>query len=119
MKSGNLTPNQEKAIALYMAGKSQKEISDEIGVTTVTVSKWFTHNQAFRDTLSQRRFEFFMEYGNSLLPDVIKKLQGIMDSSNQYASLGAIKILLDKVIGDPKGANTTNNNITISLEDQE
>lgn len=119
MKRDTITIKQEKAINLFLAGKSQKEIANELNVSEVTVSKWFVHDQTFKDALAQRRYDFFMEYGNSLLPQVIKKLQYHMEGINQAHSLGAIKIILDKIIGDPKGANTTTNNITISLEDQD
>jgi len=54
-KSGQLSPEQEQAIALILTGKTDQAIADAVGMTRQTVNTWRNHNADFMAALNQQR----------------------------------------------------------------
>ena len=54
-KSGQLSPEQEQAIALILTGQTDQAIGDAVGVTRQTVNGWRNHHPEFMATLNQQR----------------------------------------------------------------
>lgn len=53
--AGELTPQQEAAVAMILAGKSDGEISGLLNVRRQTVNEWRNHHTAFRLEVKLRR----------------------------------------------------------------
>ncbi len=53
--AGELTPQQEAAVAMVLEGKSDTEISRELKMRRQTVNEWRNHHTAFRMEVKQRR----------------------------------------------------------------
>ena len=54
-KSGQLSPEQEQAIALILTGQTDQAIGDAVGVTRQTVNTWRNHHPGFMAILNQQR----------------------------------------------------------------
>jgi hypothetical protein len=54
-KSGQLSPEQETAIALILTGQTDQAIADAVGVTRQTVNGWRNHHPEFMAVLNQQR----------------------------------------------------------------
>ena len=54
-KSGQLSPEQEQAIALILTGQTDQAIADAVGVTRQTVNGWRNHHANFMAVLNQQR----------------------------------------------------------------
>lgn len=52
-----LTPDQSKALALLMEGKSDGEAAEACGVAPATVAKWRTYDPYFQAAMNRRRAE--------------------------------------------------------------
>jgi DNA-binding NarL/FixJ family response regulator len=53
--SGELTPQQEAAVAMILDGKSDGEISELLKMRRQTVNEWRNHHTAFRLEVKLRR----------------------------------------------------------------
>ncbi len=56
-KQTQLSPVQEKAVAMLLAGRSGKQVADELGVRSATISVWRNHNAMFKAELERQRQE--------------------------------------------------------------
>ena len=54
-KTGQLSPEQEQAIALILTGQTDQAIAEAVGVTRQTVNTWRNHRPEFMAVLNQRR----------------------------------------------------------------
>lgn len=74
-----LTPDQSKALALLMEGKSDGEAAEACGVTPATVAKWRTYDPYFQAAMNRRRTELRGSASARLLAMVPKALDRLED----------------------------------------
>jgi hypothetical protein len=61
-----LSPAQELAIALIIAGRSLTDVAAELELTRQTLSRWTNHDPDFRAVLNQRRQELWAGAADAL-----------------------------------------------------
>ena len=95
--SNRLTPHQETAIDLILAGKSDNEVAEKIGKSRSTVNVWRHHNPLFMATLNDRRQQMWggqLSRLNTLASEAVDVLQeGLHDEDIKVRLLAAIHIL--------------------------
>ena len=95
--SNQLTPHQETAIDLILAGKSDNEVAEKIGKSRSTVNVWRHHNPLFMATLNDRRQQMWggqLSRLNTLASEAVDVLQeGLHDEDIKVRLLAAIHIL--------------------------
>ena len=82
-KNGQLSPEQEQAIALILTGQTDQAIADAGGVTRQTVNGWRNHNAEFIAVLNQQRTTIWEAH--------VERLRGLAS--------GAIDILQESLEG--------------------
>ncbi|MBT4946227.1 MAG: helix-turn-helix domain-containing protein [Candidatus Marinimicrobia bacterium] len=83
-KSGQLSPEQERAIALILTGQTDQVIADAVGVTRQTVNGWRNHHANFMAVLNQQRATIWEAH--------VERLRGL--------ATGAIDTLADALQDD-------------------
>ena len=95
--SNRLTPQQETAVNLLLAGKTDSEVAETIGKTRTTVNVWRNHNPLFIATLNDRRQQMWgtqLSRLNTLASEAVDVLQeGLADEDIKVRLLAAIHIL--------------------------
>ena len=95
--SNRLTPQQETAIDLIIAGESDNEIAEKIGKSRSTVNVWRHHNPLFMATLNDRRQQMWggqLSRLNTLASEAVDVLrEGLHDEDIKVRLLAAIHIL--------------------------
>jgi hypothetical protein len=96
-----LTVEQQNAVDRLVAGDTDKEAADAVGVNRVTVSKWRLYDPAFQAALNARRQEVFGAAADklrSLVPKALDTLAAAMDGGNVLAAVTILKAAaLDKL----------------------
>ena len=96
-KSGQLSPEQEQAIALILTGQTDQAIADAVGVTRQTVNTWRNHRPEFMAVLNQRRaviWEGHTERLRGLVSGAIDTLgEAMQDDDPKEARAAAVHIL--------------------------
>ena len=92
-----LTPQQETAIDLILAGKNDNDIGQAIGKSRSTVNIWRNHDPLFIATLNDRRQQLWggqLNRLNNLAAEAVNVLQdGLHDSDIKIRLLSAVHIL--------------------------
>lgn len=95
--SNRLTPQQETAIDLILAGKNDTQVAETIGKTRTTVNVWRNHNPLFIATLNDRRQQMWgsqLHRLNTMASEAVDVLQeGLHDENIKVRLLAAIHIL--------------------------
>ena len=92
-----LTPQQETAIDLILAGKNDREVAQIIGKSRSTVNTWRNHDPRFIATLNDRRQQVWggqLNRLNNLVIEAVDVLQdGLHDSDIKVRIASAVHIL--------------------------
>ena len=92
-----LTPQQETAIDLILAGKNDREVAQTIGKSRSTVNIWRNHDPRFIATLNDRRQQVWggqLNRLNNLVIEAVDVLQdGLHDSDIKVRIASAVHIL--------------------------
>jgi hypothetical protein len=89
-----LSPAQEAAITLYLAGHSDTEVAEAVGVTRQTCNAWRHQHVLFMVELEKRRADLWRASAERLrsgLTKAIDNLLGAVDSGDLKASLALLK----------------------------
>lgn len=85
-KSRHLTPAQEVAVALVLAGKTDGEVAEAAGVSRQTVWEWRHHHPAFIAAMNRARLEVWeaaTERLRSLLTRAVEVLAEDLDGEDR------------------------------------
>ena len=95
--SNQLTPQQETAINLILAGKTDGDVAHAIGKSRSTVNVWRNHDSLFIATLNDRRQQIWgsqLNRLNTLAAEAVDALQaGLHDTDIKVRLLAAVHIL--------------------------
>ena len=95
--SNRLTPQQETAINLILAGKTDGDVAQAIGKSRSTVNVWRNHNPLFIATLNDRRQQIWsgqLNRLNTLATAAVDALQdGLHDTDIKVRLTAAVHIL--------------------------
>jgi hypothetical protein len=114
-KSRHLTPAQELAVTLLLAGKTDKEAADAAGVSRQTVWTWRTHHPAFIAETNRRRKELWeaaIERLRGLLGRAVEVMEEDLEAQDprvrQRAASLVLQVLglMDKRHWEPAGPTT-------------
>jgi hypothetical protein len=90
-----LTPAQENAIELFLAGKGDTEVARILGVARETVWSWRREHPIFMATLQRRRAEVWGTAGErlrSLMAKAVDNIAGLVEVGDYNASVDLLKI---------------------------
>ena len=92
-----LTPQQETAIDLILAGKNDREVAESIGKSRSTINVWRNQDPLFMATLNDRRQQVRgsqLSRLNTLVSDAVDVLQdGLHDEDIKVRIVAAVHIL--------------------------
>ena len=95
--SDRLTPQQEEAINLILAGQNDGDVAEIIGKSRSTVNVWRNHDPLFIATLNDRRQQIWggqLNRLNTLASEAVDALQdGLHDSDIKVRLAAAVHIL--------------------------
>ena len=95
--SNRLTPQQETAVNLILAGKNDTQVAEAIGKTRTTVNVWRNHDPLFIATLNDRRQQIWgsqLNRLNTLATEAVDALQdGLHDTDIKVRLTAAVHIL--------------------------
>ena len=95
--SNRLTPQQEEAINLILAGQNDSEVAAAIGKSRSTVNVWRNHDPLFIATLNDRRQQIWggqLNRLNTLAAEAVDALQdGLHDTDIKVRLAAAVHIL--------------------------
>jgi hypothetical protein len=89
-----LSPAQEAAITLYLAGHSDAEVAAAVGVTRQTCNAWRHQHVVFMVELEKRRADLWRASAERLRSGITKaidNLPGAVDSGDLKASIALLK----------------------------
>ena len=89
-----LTHEQQSAIDLLLTGKSDREVSELVGVSRWTVQGWRTGHPLFQATLAQRREELFsgaVDRLRSLLGKAMDNIAKAIEDGDVSSSFNLLK----------------------------
>ena len=95
--AGELTPQQEAAVAMVLDGKSDTEISRELKMRRQTVNEWRNHNIEFMLELKMRRDQVWEKQREKLGEAVEKALDvliGYLEHDDEEIRLKTALLLL-------------------------
>ncbi|HEX7380106.1 MAG TPA: hypothetical protein VF278_23495 [Pirellulales bacterium] len=112
-----LTIAQLNAVDRLVAGDTDQQAADAVGVNRVTVSKWRLYDPTFQAALNERRQEVFgaaTDRLRSLLPKALDTMAVAMDGGNVLAAVTILKAAaLDKL--PPPAGPTEPEQVLIAL----
>jgi hypothetical protein len=89
-----LSPAQETALTLYLAGQSDTDVAQAVGVTRQTCWEWRRQHPVFMAELERRRAEVWrqpQERLRSLLNKAVENLAAAVEAGDLKASIEALK----------------------------
>jgi hypothetical protein len=89
-----LSPAQEAAITLYLAGHSDADVAEAVGVTRQTCNAWRHQHVVFMVELEKRRADLWRSSAERLrsgLTKAVDNLLGAVDSGDLKASIALLK----------------------------
>lgn len=96
-----LTVEQQNAVDRLVAGDTDLQAAEAVGVNRVTVTKWRLHDVTFKAALNARRQEVFGAAADklrSLVPKALDALAAAMEGGNVLAAVTILKAAaLDKL----------------------
>jgi hypothetical protein len=90
-----LTPAQENAIELFLAGKGDTEVARTLGIARETAWSWRREHPIFMATLQRRRAEVWGTAGErlrSLMARAVENIAGLVEVGDYEASVELLKI---------------------------
>lgn len=100
-KTRELTPIQQRAIALLLQGKSQTEIARELNIDRTTLWNWRTKDPVFTAELNKAQAELYERAVSrlySLTTKALETLEGILEKSNdEQAKIKVASFILKSV----------------------
>lgn len=102
-----LTISQQNAIELLLAGKSDAEVANAVGVERVTVCQWRNHHPDFRAVLNELRLQMWeasVSRLNSLQSRSIQVVEEAIEKGDTEVALGIIQALKGLVDNQPSSA---------------
>jgi hypothetical protein len=90
-----LTPAQENAIELFLAGKGDTEVAQILGIARETAWSWRREHPIFMATLQRRRAEVWGTAGErlrSLMARAVENIAGLVEVGDYEASVELLKI---------------------------
>ncbi|MBN9429463.1 MAG: helix-turn-helix domain-containing protein [Burkholderiales bacterium] len=102
--SKSLTPKQNQAVSLIAAGKSQRQVAEEIGVSPQTITAW-VHLPAFQDQLEAMLTTARKAATTQLLElriQAIERLELLLNYGPFPVQLNAARIILGVTAASPK-----------------
>lgn len=100
-----LTIEQASAIDLVMAGLSDREVAEKVGVSRETVNRWRNRHPAFRAELNRRRRALWdngLDRLRLLFPEAVEALRtAVKDPGNRNGSRVALEVV--KMARVPEG----------------
>jgi hypothetical protein len=100
---GGLTPAQQNAVALLVAGKNDTETAAALGLNRVTVTRWRLYSPAFQAELNVRRAEVWAVGAAKLQALVSEVLDVIAEGLREGDSLSRLAVAREvlKLAGAP------------------
>lgn len=108
----DLSPKQIKAIDYKLSGHSHKEIADNIGVSEVTISRWWNNDSDFADAYNEKQQQIFEGNANrledlithavSVIEDKVK-VDGDIDSAFKLFDLLGVAGQVHEIAQNNKG----------------
>ncbi|GFE70046.1 hypothetical protein [Chroococcus sp. FPU101] len=95
----NLTPLQEKAVNLLLAGKTLTAVASELKIGRVTLNRWLNHPM-FKGELEARQLEISQEVQHkilSLAAKSIDKLEALLDSGDPNVVFKTATFFLSRI----------------------
>jgi hypothetical protein len=89
-----LSPAQETALTLYLAGQSDTNVAQAVGVTRQTCWEWRRQHPVFMAELERRRAEVWrqpQEHLRSLLSKAVDNLAAAVEDGDLKASIEVLK----------------------------
>jgi hypothetical protein len=89
-----LSPAQEAAITLYLAGQSDGDVAEAVGVTRQTCNEWRNQHVVFIAELEKRRADLWRSSAERLrsgITKAIENLLGAVEAGDLKASLALLK----------------------------
>lgn len=101
-----LTPRQETAVELLLAGKSDAATAETLGIHRTTIARWRAAHPAFQAELARRRAELYgaaAERLRAMVPKALDVLQAGLDGDDRLPTAHAILKMagLDKLTAPP------------------
>ena len=101
-----LTPRQETAVELLLAGKSDAATAETLGIHRTTIARWRAAHPAFQAELARRRAELYgaaTERLRSLVPKALDVLQAGLDGDDRLPTAHAVLKMagFDKLAAPP------------------
>jgi hypothetical protein len=90
-----LTPAQENAIELFLAGKGDTEVARTLGIARETAWSWRREHPVFMATLQRRRAEVWGTAGErlrALMAKAVDNIAGLVEVGDYDASVELLKI---------------------------
>lgn len=102
-----LSVTQENVIDRLVAGDSDQQAADAVGVHRTSVTRWRLHHPGFQASLNERRQQVFgsaVDKLRSLTHRALDTLAAKMDEGNVVAAIAVLKAAsLDKTAAPPAG----------------
>ena len=105
-KDEGLTPQQAQVIALLLAGKSQVEAANAVGVAPESISRWKANNAAFvaaYNEAQQAHWDAITTKLDNLATHAIDALAGLMEDDDPKVRLQAVRLWLEHRPARPIG----------------
>ncbi len=101
-----LTPRQETAVELLLAGKSDAATAESLGIHRTTIARWRAAHPAFQAELARRRAELYgaaAERLRALVPKALDVLEAGLNGDDRLPTAHAILKMtgLDKLAAPP------------------
>jgi hypothetical protein len=90
-----LTPAQENAIELFLAGKGDTDVAQILGIARETAWSWRKEHPCFMAALQRRRAEVWGTAGErlrSLMAKAVDNIAGLVEVGDYAASIELLKI---------------------------
>jgi len=102
IRQHGLTLEQENAIELLVAGKTDRETADAVGVHRVTVTKWRHYDPLFQAELNRSRHDLWagsIDRLRGLLPRAFDALERALEGDQGWR----VALKLVELVGTPPG----------------
>lgn len=99
----DLSPNQQTALALVLAGRCDREVAEEAGVSRQTIWRWRNEDVSFIAALNQERaaaWETTTDRLRTLNTKALDVVEQALDGSDTGAALALLR-LLSKSLPEP------------------
>lgn len=88
-----LSPAQETALTLYMAGQSDQQVADTLGVCRQTCWEWRNQHLVFMHELAKRRGDLWRSVTETLRAGLSKAVENLMAAVNNGDLKASLELL--------------------------